>query len=911
MNASLSASVYALSGAGKTVLLELLPDTLRLPEDVCLCLVDAERLEDGAQKNLVAQVAAQTRAGGPAPIFVLTKADRLPGLRSGMARFLGQLRELGFDRPEVYPVCAEAALLFLLPTKGRELTAEEQSRLASSYDRFGPGENCLAGYAVTDSMTCLVGGREVSPQQLNLALANTGVPALIDRLEELAGQQPVSDFRPASAKPEPSAAERPLPAAPVEVTELNIPMEDLPAQPEEPRIDVPAAEPIPAQTGAVDFSAWMDRIAGAELGDLPELDSAIRGLPVDETVSAELRAALARRRWTLQCEQMDALVSGYEEMDCAALLGLAQQVRDSEFPEAIRKKTLEVLHAQFQTRELTELRELTLDADTLDIPGLYALSDRINEGPYGAQSRAPYLDLINHRIDELHVQAMAAACEGLEEADGEKLEELRELLDRRDCADVLKTEFYARIEQRKDELELQELDALTENAELKTVEELETLQQTLEEGSWNPRFINKYRHKVSLCLDAAVCRSLREESAELDNMSRRAVLELKGRVEARGLPDRLSEQLLDRIDERIYRLDLLRLTTLGNDFDAMGFDEIDLMRNQISMEEVCPRSRQAYLDKLAQREHNLVYENAASHAALAQQIAAQFKLRLVDFDISSTDPKYDAKLKQFWGGTGMEQPRDIPAFLLANACTIGLSNQRFWYKNGRDLAFLPLAEIEKFQVLKQRLSLNLQIVRKDSTYLLTEAKLFRNNAAQVLGFLNECVRRWDEPSLPDSHPAERIRTRSFDVDELAARIPEQPLTEETALEILRRQYERKKLRAGSLADADPETWAGKTRKVLQAMSLPEKTKLVWFDTSGLLGSIKDAVAVGPAGFYLLENKQTVKTVPMEDIYNVGRSGKRAVVTTLQNQTYNPDLPQDMIPLLDEYVKAVQLARQMG
>ena len=214
-------------------------------------------------------------------------------------------------------------------------------------------------------------------------------------------------------------------------------------------------------------------------------------------------------------------------------------------------------------------------------------------------------------------------------------------------------------------------------------------------------------------------------------------------------------------------------------------------------------------------------------------------------------------------------------------------------------------------MLKQRLSLNLQIVRKDSTYLLTEAKLFRNNAAQVLGFLNECVRRWDDLSLPDSHPAERIRTRSFDVDELAARIPEQPLTEETALEILRRQYERKKLRAGSLADADPETWAGKTRKVLQAMSLPEKTKLVWFDTSGLLGSIKDAVAVGPAGFYLLENKQTVKTVPMEDIYNVGRSGKRAVVTTLQNQTYNPDLPQDMILLLDEYVKAVQLARQMG
>lgn len=909
MNASLSASVYALSGAGKSVLLELLPETLRLPDGLCICLVDAERLEDGAQKNLISQVANQTLEGGPVPLFVLTKADRLPALRSVMARLLGRLRELGLDHPEIYPVSAEAARLFLLPTKGRELTAEEQAGLARCYDRFGPGENCLAGFAVTEGMTCQVGGREVSPHQLNLALENTGVPALVNRLEELAAAQVGNPARPA-----PAAAVS-VPAAPAEAlkdeTELYIPPEDLPAPPADPIPDVLVEEPAVSQPGSVDPAVWLDRIETAQAEELPGLDAEIRVLPVDEAVSAELRAALARRRWTIQCEQMDAMVQGYEDMDCADLLSLAQQVRDSGFPEAIRKKTLEVLHEQFQARELTELRELTLDADNLDIPGLYALRDRINDGPYSAQSRSPYLDLLNHRVDELHVQAMEAACEGLEEADAEKLAEVRALIDERDCADVLKTEFYSRIEQRQDQLELNELEALTENAELKSVSELEALQQSLEEGSWNPRFLNKYLHKVSLCREAAVWHALQEEAADLDSMSRREVLELKDGVEARGLPDRLSEELMDRVDERIYRLDLLRLTTIDNDFDAMGFDEIDAMRGRVAMEDVCERSRNEYLDKLSQREHNLIYENAASHAALAQQVAAQFKLRLVDFDISSTDPKYDAKLRQFWGGTGMEQPRDIPAFLMANACTIGFSNQRFWYKNGRDLAFLPLAEIEKFQVLKQMLSLNLQIVRKDSTYLLTDAKLFRNNASQVLSFLNECLRRWNELSLTDSHPAERVRTRPFDLNALSALIPRKPLTEETALEILRRQYESKKLRSGTLADPDPETWAGKTRRVLQAMSLPEKTKLVWFDTSGLLGSIKDAVAVGPAGFYLLENKQTVKTVPMADIYNVGRSGKRPALTTIQNQTFNLELPQDMIPLLDEYVKAVQLAKQLS
>ena len=892
MQPSLSASVYALAGAGKAALLEVLPENLSFPENLCLILVDAERPDDPAQVNLLSEATAHARENGQYPVFVLTRAEKAPALRAVMARLTGRLHDLGWFRPEVFPVCAEAARLFLLPTKGREFSEREQAELTDFYLRFGPAENCLAGSALTQDLTCRVGNREVSPLQLRLALENTGVPALISRLEELSETGCPAGTAPAAAAPQP--AEIPVQA------ESVLP----PAEPEAgpvPETPAPASEPV-------DQAAWMERIEAAAPESIEDLDAAVRTLPVDEETSAALRAAVNRRRWTLQCEAMDRLVSGYETMDCSQLLTLAQTVRDSDYPDAIREKTLSLLHDQFQSRELTELRELTLDCEGMELPELTELKEQIEQGPYTAQSKAPYLELINHQMDSLHIQAMEAACAGLEEADADALAGMRAFVDGYDCADVLKSDLYRRMELRGDELDRQALEALTEGAELKSPAELEELERILSEGSWNPKLINRFRYRVSLCRESAIAAQLREELSDLDSMDRRSVLALRDSITERGLPERIRAVPMKRLDERIYRLDTLRLLTMENDFDSLGFDGIDGLRTRVSREDVCDRSKVEYLEKLTQREHAKIYENAASHSALAQQIAAQFKLRLADFDFSLNAENYDGKLKKFWGGTGLEQPRDIPAFLLDNASTLAFSGQRFWYKTNRGLAFLPLEEIERFQSMKQMLSVTLQIVRKDSTYLLTDAKLFRANSNAVLDFLNECLRRWPEQSLPDHISMHPIRTPGFDAGKLTQPIPAGELTENGVLEILRARCAAEKLKDGNLAAVDPEAWQAKTRKLLQTVGLPETTKLAWFDTSGILGSIKEAIAIGPAGIYVFNGKQAVRTVPMDEIYSLARSGKRAVLTTLQNQTENLDLPLDMVAPLSDYIRGIQLCR---
>ena len=172
--ASLDQLTVGIPGAGRRTLLAALQGTYELPEDFRLCVLDAERLNEPRQLARLDELAAD-----PALriLFVLNKADRITGPRTIVTRTLALLRERGFTRPELFPLCARAALLFRLPSS-QIAGAELMTELGNLYFRYSPGEQSLSGFAVTREAARCLGSREVRPEQLRLALENTGVPAL-------------------------------------------------------------------------------------------------------------------------------------------------------------------------------------------------------------------------------------------------------------------------------------------------------------------------------------------------------------------------------------------------------------------------------------------------------------------------------------------------------------------------------------------------------------------------------------------------------------------------------------------------------------------------------------------------------------------------------------------------------------
>lgn len=594
------------------------------------------------------------------------------------------------------------------------------------------------------------------------------------------------------------------------------------------------------------------------------------------------------------------------EADCAGLLELAKAVAADPAADEYRNDALDALHEAYNSRQIRELEALTRDAERLDEAALRELTERIGHGAYTVQARTPYLELLNRRLEGLQAEALARLCADVPGADAGTLAGIREALEAADCAEVLKTEHFRAIETRQEALDREALERVTAGAERMTEQELQALAVTLQAGNWSPKYVNEYRHKVELCREAAILRGLNTELAELDDMERRELLALRENILSRELPLRFTAAPLTRIDEKIYRLDMLRLLALNNDFDRLDFDGLDALRAQVGRGDWCERARNEYLSRLLEREQALVIENTDARAQLVRQLIGQHKLRMSDFDIASGSEAYQERLAAFWGGSGMEQPRDIPVFLLDNASDFALTGSRFYYKTGRDLAFLPLDNIERFQTMKQHMSLILQVVGKDSSYRLTGARLGRSGAERVLAFLNECVRRWNEPGLAGAPSANPIRTHRFEPADYTAPVEELLPDEAMALEIFRSRCLREKLREGNLIREGEDGWEQRTRRLLMNFELPETTKLIWYCSSTLLGTVREGVALGPKAIYQKQSRQPTQIIPLGEIMELSRSGKQISVSTVRGQSFPLELPPVMLSPVQDYIKAIQL-----
>jgi hypothetical protein len=869
-------------GAGRRTLLAALSADLCCPENLRLCVLDASRMDAPAQIALLDELAAQP---GIEIFFALNKADRPSATQNAVNSALALLRERGFAQPRLWPVCASAARLFSLPPEDRDLPPRKIAAQAEFFQRFAPGRNSLSALSVTDDEdVCLLDGRQVSREQLRLALINTGVPALEAALRVLEFEDWGSEIREQGSEIKEQgaeiagAAESPLSRG--EDAPRNGAEEGCP-----PAADASEEAPAPAQD-----KAPADSLENA-------IDNILDVLDEGEAEKQDPVVDLA---------PLEALI---EKADCAVLVEMARNIQNGSDPAPYREKALDALHAAYQAREKEELDALTQDVDKLELPALRALAERINTGAYTVQARTPYAQRVNRRIDGLMNETLAELCTGVEEADAQTLAKIRQNVDRTDCADVLKTDFYRRIEERQEQLDLENLERITAGVETMSEKELRTVAVTLEASNWNPKFVTAYRQKVNLCRENVIFRELEQELEELNDMERREVLALRERIGGKELASRFTAAPLAQIDERLYRMDMLRLMALNNDFDLLDFDGLDKLRTQVGRGDFTDRARAEYLGRLREREEALVVESTDARAQLVRQLIGQHKLRMADFVFAGRTDAYWQRLNAYWGGSGMEQPRDIPVFLFDNGSDYALTGERFYYKVGKELAFLPIGDIERFQTMRQHMSLLLQVVRKNNTYLLTSARISRSGSERTLDFLNDCVRRWNEPGMVGARSSNPIRTRRFETSDytepVEARLPDAAM----ALELFRRRYEGERIREGTLFRPGEE-WEQRSARLLAGFGLPETTLLVWFTSSGLLGSIREGVAVGPKAIYWKDSKQSLQVFPLEEIYALERTGKQVTLTNLRGQSFHPEMPAVMVPVVEDYVKTIQLGNYL-
>ena len=911
--ASLKELTVGIPGAGRRTLLSVLPEEMELPDNLRLCVLDASRSDSPAQLALLDQLAAEP---GLEPIFVLNKADLINGLRTTVTRTLALLRERGFSEPRLWLCCAEAARIFR--SRAPAESSDELRAQNDFYFRYSPGEQSLSAFAVTGAPGVILGSRELNPEQLRLALENTGVPALAaalaamqaPRVDEAAGSAPARrDGSQPSASSEEATDEATGNRQQATGDGETGPSAPLRFAQDDENGDAPArrdgSQPSASPEEATEEATGNRQQATGDGEDSSSSEE-------DEDLLADIPCAirdsepLSRSAASLAAEPLESLLAMAETASCAQLLELARAAGAADASAEEQDRALEILQARYAARQTEELEQLTQGAEAMKPEELRALSQRIAQGPYTAQAKAPYTDRLDRRLEQLQSQTLEALCAGAEEADAGTLAQMRRALERADCPEALKARQLRRLEARQDQLDLEALERVTAGAEHMTEKELRALAVTLEAGNWNPRFVNRYRQRVDLCREAAAYRQVREALTELNDMERREVLALRERVSGWELPSRFTAAALEEIGEKLYRLDMLRLMALNNDFDRLDFEQMDELRAQVGRGDYCDRAKTEYLNRLLDREDALILENTSARAEMSRQLIARHKLRMSDFCFASRGPEYLRRLEEFWAGSGLEQARDIPVFLFNNGSTFAMTGTRFYFKTGRHLEYYPMENIERFQVMRQHLSLLLQIVGKDSSYRLTEARISRGGADRTLEFLNECVSRWAEPG-PAGRLAADLRVRRLDPAEYAAPVEPRTLSPRLAWELFCRAWEAAGLREGNLIRPEDKSAQERLPKLRLSLGLGENTALIWYASAARLGPVKEGVALGPRGIYGKEGKNPVLCIPLETILSIRPVGsRRAEVVTLGNERFTLPVSDDMAALIWDYVRSIQL-----
>lgn len=127
-------------------------------------------------------------------LFVVNKVDEIDPEREDLFDMIrtaaDYLKEIGFERPKIIPVSAEAGLLIKMTMSGRELTESEQDMFAAQYRKFSkrvePCRDCrelVWDDDVQSGPTVEIDGRTYLPARLHSALEQTGIPTLEREIE--------------------------------------------------------------------------------------------------------------------------------------------------------------------------------------------------------------------------------------------------------------------------------------------------------------------------------------------------------------------------------------------------------------------------------------------------------------------------------------------------------------------------------------------------------------------------------------------------------------------------------------------------------------------------------------------------------------------------------------------------------
>ncbi len=200
----------------------------------------------------------------------------------------------------------------------------------------------------------------------------------------------------------------------------------------------------------------------------------------------------------IQNKEFNDKVESTEIMNTEELEAFIAEINESR--ETIGENKYEYAYSHYQARvlaiELEELEEIIDGIEEFDFDAVKDAIDKVNSAEYSDENKAPYLEKLDNRMEELYTQDLDKLTENYMEIDKNALNDLKYRISIYECSSEKKLPYMTNVENRITELLEQEIVAICGKIEDLTMKKSQEVITKVRTMTIDDSIKNKYLDKV-------------------------------------------------------------------------------------------------------------------------------------------------------------------------------------------------------------------------------------------------------------------------------------------------------------------------------------------------------------------------------------------------------------------------------
>lgn len=670
---------------------------------------------------------------------------------------------------------------------------------------------------------------------------------------------------------------------------------------------------------SIEKNKYVEEIQKASLKELRKIEFKILGHHYSEKTVSVLKEEIARREVICQKEIMEEMVENLELLNREQLISLKNKIEIRKIHPFLKEEYINKVEKQFDMVESNELQKLCSDIEKSDIDKLENIEQCIRKGKYQKKFSSQYLNIIEKRIEYLHVRNMEYYCSNMEGASKKTLNSIKQKIDEEACRKELKNKFYELIQEHIERAEYKELEILMGELNQKTLTELKILYIDVLNGRYTSKYINYFASKIRRVLEKKEYNLVKEKILEINSLSKESILNLKAEIIRYDFEQRISKLAIEKIGSRLYQLDLQELIAMQNEFDSLSFSDIMLLYQKMDQKDLCESSKITYKRKLEQREWVLAYQKVNDRIVFIKQILEQRGMNDINIKMPILSNDYQKYFGMYISKGGKKDYKNIPLVIFPNIEMLTVTESDIYYDSNGDYKRVKISDVRSFEVEKTLLIYSTVMILVDGTKETIAIEFNKKKAYNIAASLMTILEIRNSTNIPRQNNQYFVHIEPFNVNMKTENL-EKDISDIYIERLLIDDIEKNSLvsKLPGIKYCGLSNWTRLEEKAKSGMEIERNVRLVLYYDRTILESAKDGFALGINGVYIKNGNQKLIFIPLDSITAICHQNDQLKIETVSNNIYytpiqlNKENSLEVLShIMDSYIKGIQLLRDLN